>query len=149
MGSSHGGTRSNGVGGVAVVVRGVGGDTRGVDIDSRTRVGEVSNLVQDVGSTDRNDVADRATERAGSVVAGIGTVVSGRDGNVDAGVRQSNESVLNGSGAAVETKGERGDGANETTFAGARIVRGGDVVETADQARGSSRTGRVQDLDSN
>lgn len=149
VGSGHARAAGDSVGSVAVVVRRVGGNTRGVEVNRRTGVREVRNFVEDVRGANGNDVADVASERSGSVVRGIVAVVSSGNCNVHTSVGQGNKSALNCRGAAVETKRQGCDRTNEVALTRTRFMLGSDVVDTADQARGSSTTGGVEDFDTN
>lgn len=71
MGSSHAGSAGDGIGGVARVVGRVGGHARSIDVDARSGVREVGDLVENVGRADGDDVAVRSTKGTWGVVASI------------------------------------------------------------------------------
>lgn len=140
VGSGHGGTR-DGVGGrVGADPRGQNVGAGGEDVDEGTEVGVRGKSISRGGGTD----SAGGGLRGGRVAGGVGTVVSGGDGQEDTGADHVGGGSVDGSGLGA-TERHVGDG---TVGAAAGLGVGGDVVHARDDTRVGSGAGGVENLDS-
>ncbi len=148
VGRSHGGTR-DGVGGVLRADPG-GQDveTRGEDVVALSVVGEVGTLVKQSGGTDSDGILSRSR----GVVAGVGVVVSGSDGKVDASINGSVDSKVE-SGRLATSQAHVGSASLEalllTVLGGldGLCVRLGSVLDALDDIGHGARAVGAEDLD--
>jgi hypothetical protein len=138
VGSSHGGTR-DGVG-TAVEPGGQDSNTRGVDVNNASVVGERGDTVRAVGGTD----GVSGGFGSGRVVASIASIVTSGNSHEDtSGDGVGNSSVDSGGLGTSERHG-----ANSTVGAAAGFSVVGDVVDAGNDTRVGSRTAGIEDLDS-
>lgn len=140
MGSGHGGTR-DGVGGrVGADPRGQNVGAGGEDIDEGTEVGVRGKGVSRGGGTD----SAGGGLGGGRVAGGVGSVVTGGDGQEDTGADHVGGGSVDG-GRLGSTERHVGD---DTVGAAAALGVGGDVVHARDDTRVGSGAGGVENLDS-
>lgn len=148
MGRSHGGT-GDGVDGVlGADPSRLNAQARGKDVRALSVVGEVGTAVVESRSTN----SDRLSSSSGGVLASVGVVVSGSDGEVDTRADGGVDSSVESLGLAT-TKRHVGDGALEalalTILSSLDLVEmaGGGVLNALHDIGHGTGTVRAEDLD--
>lgn len=148
MGRSHGGTRDGVDGVLGADPGGLNAQTRGKDVSALSVVGEVGTAVIESRGTD----GDGLSSSSGRVLAGIGVVVTGSNGEVDTRADGSVDSSIESLGLAT-TERHVGDGALEAlslTVLGLLDLidmAGGSILDTLDDIRHGARSVGSENLD--